>query len=70
MTRSTNPLIIIIIIIIIAYGSARRASYQLTLHPVKNHALRLRLGAHYRTFTASSLCVLANEPPISSLHTS
>jgi len=33
------------------------------LDPVQNHALCLCLGA-YRTSTSSSLCVLANEPPL------
>jgi len=46
----------------IVYGSAR-SSYLRVLDPVQNHALRLCLGA-YRTSPSSSLCVLANEPPI------
>ena len=33
------------------------------LHPIQNYALRLCLGA-YRTSPSSSLCVLANEPPL------
>ena len=33
------------------------------LDPVQNHALRLCVGA-YRTSPSSSLCVLANEPPL------
>ena len=33
------------------------------LDPVDNHALRLCLGA-YRTSPSSSLCILANEPPL------
>jgi len=35
----------------------------LMLDPVQNHALRLCLGA-YRTSPSSSLCILANEPPL------
>jgi len=46
----------------IVYGSARGSSLQM-LDPVQNHALRLCLGA-YRTSPSSSLCVLANEPPL------
>ena len=46
----------------IVYGSARH-SYLRMLDPVQNHALRLCLGA-YRTSPSSSLCVLANEPPL------
>jgi len=46
----------------IAYGSARGLYLQM-LDPVQNHALRLCLGA-YRTSPSSSLCVLANEPPL------
>ena len=42
----------------IVYGSARSM-----LDPVQNHALRLCLGA-YRTSPSSSLCILANEPPL------
>ena len=46
----------------IVYGSAR-ISYLRMLDPIQNHALRLCLGA-YRTSPSSSLCVLANEPPL------
>ena len=46
----------------IVYGSAC-GSYLQMLDPVQNHALRLCLGA-YRTSPSSSLCVLANEPPL------
>ena len=46
----------------IVYGSAR-SSYLRRLDPVQNHALRLCLGA-YRTSPSSSLCILANEPPL------
>jgi len=46
----------------IVYGSAR-GTYLQMLDPVQNHALRLCLGA-YRTSPSSSLCVLANEPPL------
>ena len=46
----------------VVYGSARR-SYLQMLDPIQNHALRLCLGA-YRTSPASSLSVLANEPPL------
>ena len=46
----------------IVYGSAR-GSYLQILDPVQNHALRLCLGAN-RTSPSSSLCVLANEPPL------
>jgi len=46
----------------IVYGSAR-GSYLQMLDPIQNHALRLCLGA-YRTSPSSSLCVLANEPPL------
>ena len=46
----------------IVYGSAR-SSYLRMLDPVQNHALRLCLGA-YRTSPSSSLCILANEPPL------
>ena len=43
-------------------GSAR-SSYLRMLDPVQNHALRLCLGA-FRTSPSSSLCILANEPPL------
>jgi len=46
----------------IVYGSARGSHLQM-LDPMQNHALRLCLGA-YRTSPSSSLCVLANEPPL------
>ena len=46
----------------IVYGSAR-GSYLHMLDSVQNYALRLCLGA-YRTSPSSSLCVLANEPPL------
>ena len=46
----------------VVYGSTR-SSYLCMLDPVQNHALRLCLGA-YRTSPSSSLCVLANEPPL------
>jgi len=46
----------------IVYGSAR-GSYLQMLDPIQNHALHLCLGA-YRTSPSSSLCVLANEPPL------
>jgi len=46
----------------IVYGSAR-GSYLQMLDPIQNHALRLCLDA-YRTSPSSSLCVLANEPPL------
>jgi len=46
----------------IVYGSARR-SYLRMLDPVQNHSLRLCLGA-FRTSPSSSLCILANEPPL------
>ena len=46
----------------IVYGSARN-SYLQMLDPIQNHALRLCLGA-YRTSPSSSLCILANEPPL------
>jgi len=46
----------------IVYGSAR-SSYLRMLDPVQNHALRLCLVA-YRTSPSSSLCILANEPPL------
>ena len=46
----------------IVYGSAR-ISYLRMLDPVQNHALRLCLGA-FRTSPSSSLCILANEPPL------
>ena len=46
----------------IVYGSAR-GFYLRMLDPIQNHALRLCLGA-YRTSSASSLCVEANEPPL------
>ena len=46
----------------IVYGSAH-GSYLQMLDSVQNHALRLWLGA-YRTSLSSSLCVLANEPPL------
>jgi len=46
----------------IVYGSAH-GSYLQMLDPIQNHALRLCLGA-YRTSPSSSLCVLANEPPL------
>jgi len=46
----------------IVYGSAR-GSYLQMLDPIQNYALRLCLGA-YRTSPSSSLCVLANEPPL------
>jgi len=46
----------------IVYGSAR-GSYLQMLDPIQNHALRICLGA-YRTSPSSSLCVLANEPPL------
>jgi len=46
----------------IVYGSAR-GSYLQMLDPVQNHTLRLCLGA-YRNSPSSSLCVLANEPPL------
>jgi len=45
----------------VVYRSAR-SSYLRILDPIRNHALRLCLGA-YRTSPASSLCVEANEPP-------
>ena len=45
----------------VVYGSAR-SSYLRILDPVQNCALRLCLGA-YQT-SSSSLCVLANEPPL------
>jgi len=45
----------------IVYGSARK-SYECSIL-LKNHALRLCLGA-FRTSPASSLCVEANEPPL------
>jgi len=44
------------------YGSAR-SSYLQMLDPIQNHALRLCLGA-YITSPASSLSVVANEPPL------
>ena len=47
----------------IVYGSARD-SYLKILDPIQNHALRLCLGA-FRTSPATSLCVEANEPPLS-----
>ena len=40
-----------------------RGSYLQMLDPIQNLALRLCLGA-YRTSPSSSLCVLANEPPL------
>ena len=46
----------------VVYGSAR-SSYLCMLDPVQKHVLRLCLGA-YRTSASSSLCVLANEPPL------
>jgi len=46
----------------IVYGSVR-GSYLQMLDPIRNYALRLCLGA-YRTSPSSSLCVLANEPPL------
>jgi len=46
----------------VVYGSAR-GCYLSMLDPIQNHALRLCLGA-YRTSPSSSLCVLANEPPL------
>ena len=46
----------------IVYGSTR-GSYLQMLDPIQNLALRLCLGA-YRTSPSSSLCVLANEPPL------
>ena len=46
----------------IVYGSAR-GSYLQMWDPVHDYALRLCIGA-YRTFPSSSLCVLANEPPL------
>jgi len=46
----------------IVYGSARGFYLQM-LDPIQNYALRLCLGA-YRTSPSSSLCVLANEPPL------
>ena len=46
----------------IVCGSAR-GSYLQILDPIWNYALRLCLGA-YRTSPSSSLCVLANEPPL------
>ena len=46
----------------IVYGSAR-PSYLRMLDPIQNIALRLCLGA-FRTSPASSLCVMANEPPL------
>jgi len=46
----------------IVYGSAH-GSYLQMLDTIQNHALRLCLGA-YRTSPSSSLCVLANEPPL------
>ena len=46
----------------IVYGSAR-SSYLWMLDPVQNHSLRLCLGA-FRTSPSSSLCILANEPPL------
>ena len=46
----------------IVYGSARR-SYLPMYDPIQNHALPLCLGA-YRTSSASSLCVEANESPL------
>jgi len=46
----------------LVYGSTR-GSYLQMLDPIQNHALRLCFGA-YRTSPSSSLCVLANEPPL------
>ena len=46
----------------IVYGSARGFYLQM-LDPIQNYALRLCLGT-YRTSPSSSLCVLANEPPL------
>jgi len=46
----------------IVYGSAR-SSYLRMLDPFQNHALQLCLGA-FRTSPSSSLCILANEPPL------
>jgi len=46
----------------VVYGSAQ-SSYLRMLDPVQNQALCLCLGA-YRTSPSSSLCVLANEPPL------
>jgi len=46
----------------IVYGSAR-GSYLQMLDPIQNHAVLVCLGA-YRTCPSSSLCVLANEPPL------
>ena len=46
----------------IVYGSAR-GSYLQMLDPIQNYALCLCLGA-YRTSPSSSLCLLANEPPL------
>ena len=46
----------------ILYGSGR-SSYLHMLDPVQNHALHLCLDA-YRTSPSSSLCILANEPPL------
>ena len=46
----------------IVYGS-ECGSYLQMLDPIQNHALRLSLGA-FRTSPSSSLCVLANEPPL------
>jgi len=46
----------------IVYGFAR-GSYLQMLDPIQKYALRLCLGA-YRTSPSSSLCVLANEPPL------
>jgi len=46
----------------VVYGSAR-GSYLQMLDPIQNYALRLCIGA-YRTSPSSSLCVLANEPPL------
>jgi len=48
------------------YGSVvytARESYLRVLDPIQNHALRLCLGA-FRTLSASSMCVQANEPPL------
>jgi len=46
----------------IVYGSAR-GSYLQMLDSIQNYALRLCLDA-YRTSPSSSLCVLANKPPL------
>ena len=46
----------------VVLGSARE-SYLRILDPIQNHALRLCLSA-FRTSSASSMCVQANEPPL------